>query len=58
MAASAGSVYSNRHTDSDSQKRRGTTTVNASAVPAHLRGQEVDVRWVMRELLDEQRVTR
>jgi general secretion pathway protein E len=31
--------------------------VNASAVPAHLRGQEVDVRWVMRELLDEQRVT-
>ena len=32
--------------------------MNASAVPAHLRGQEVDVRWVMRELLDEQRVTR
>ena len=32
--------------------------MNATAVPAHLRGQEVDVRWVMRELLDEQRLTR
>ncbi|UWN50579.1 Type II secretion system protein E [Alcanivorax sp. ALC70] len=32
--------------------------MSVTAVPAHRQGQEVDVRWVMRELLDEQRVSR